>query len=187
MYKKTKQICHDSNLAMNQNNLCLPANVILLVLYLQVGHWFKLNMGGKFIKEYFPLQNVMNCIEWAHRWPYSNIMNLRPLLCIAFQYMSVTVMYCFAAYWRVQQETEWIECTVFKDLFLNLIRANFKTLLAWNYMVYMYISHMLNLLSYFFYFPPPVWKVAANDVVEALHEQTELNGQKVFCYFCPVL
>lgn len=31
---------------MNQNNLFLPTNVRLLVLYLQVDQWFTLNMRG---------------------------------------------------------------------------------------------------------------------------------------------
>lgn len=52
-------------------------------------------------------------------------------------------------------------------------------------MVYMYISQMLEFPLYFF-FPLPVLKVAADDVVQASQKQIELSGQTVFCKYASV-
>lgn len=71
------------------------------------------------------------------------VVNLRPLLCIAFKYRLATVMCFVATYCRGQLETEWD--VQFLKGFSKISCANYKFFLfflAWNYIVYMYISKL---------------------------------------------
>lgn len=72
-----------------------------------------------------------------------------------------------------------MECTVFQEIYLNLICAKYKNVFGLNlYSLHVHIPHVK--FALYFIFLCLFLKVAEYNVVQALQKQTELNGQMVF-------